>query len=358
MKTTTISSKDKFFFHLSAIHPKLPLLEIISILESSKTPFSLLEEKTNCAIITCDEIVALQAGERAAHCKRVVKLLMKVKVSNKDLQQITHTISEKIDFTEHLIVGQTFRVRVYRTNNNTEEIISIDLEKKLGDIIAKQTKCKANMKKPDRTFTILFCDNELLFGLEIYERGRGYFEERRPDIRPFFKPGTLEPRFARLMVNLAQATPNELFLDPFCGPGGILVEAALIGCQVVGCDLNKKMISGAIKNIHHYSPESDSNLLVSDAKMLPFREAIGSIATDPPYGRSTSTYGKEIIDLLQQFLTQAYYLLKRGGILAIGMYHEIPIRELAEEAGFEFLSLEHIYIHRSLTRNIGVFRKT
>ncbi|MFH1546481.1 MAG: methyltransferase domain-containing protein [Patescibacteria group bacterium] len=37
--------------------------------------------------------------------------------------------------------------------------------------------------------------------------------------------------------------------DPFCGVGGILVEAALLGCRVVGSDLDPRMVEFSQKNL-------------------------------------------------------------------------------------------------------------
>ncbi|NIP32855.1 hypothetical protein GWN26_09370, partial [Candidatus Saccharibacteria bacterium] len=49
--------------------------------------------------------------------------------------------------------------------------------------------------------------------------------------------GMLPPKIAKIMINLAQADRNELLLDPFCGSGTILMEAALMGHNIlIGSD--------------------------------------------------------------------------------------------------------------------------
>lgn len=64
------------------------------------------------------------------------------------------------------------------------------------------------------------------------------------------KNGMLPPKLARIMVNLAQTPDNGLLLDPFCGSGTILMEAALATSakQIIGSDIESKQISYTDKN--------------------------------------------------------------------------------------------------------------
>ncbi len=72
--------------------------------------------------------------------------------------------------------------------------------------------------------------------------------------RPFrdTKTGMLPPKLARLMVNLGcgQRDPGTLtILDPFCGGGTILMEAALIGAgHMIGSDIDSKQAKGSEEN--------------------------------------------------------------------------------------------------------------
>jgi len=44
------------------------------------------------------------------------------------------------------------------------------------------------------------------------------------------------------MVNLSGARRE--VLDPFCGTGGVLIEAGLIGLEVYGFDIQQSMVEG------------------------------------------------------------------------------------------------------------------
>jgi tRNA G10 N-methylase Trm11 len=68
--------------------------------------------------------------------------------------------------------------------------------------------------------------------------------------RPFrdAKTGMLPPKVARMMVNLA--APKQALLDPFCGGGTVIMEAALLhkDLKLVGSDIDARQISGARQN--------------------------------------------------------------------------------------------------------------
>lgn len=53
---------------------------------------------------------------------------------------------------------------------------------------------------------------------------------------------TVNPKIARALVNLSGVKDKELFLDPFCGTGGILIEACMVGARIIGADVQDKMV--------------------------------------------------------------------------------------------------------------------
>ncbi len=65
--------------------------------------------------------------------------------------------------------------------------------------------------------------------------------------------GMLPPKLAQVMVNLAATNTNPhhggVLLDPFCGTGVVLQEAALMGFDVYGTDIEPKMIDYTKQNL-------------------------------------------------------------------------------------------------------------
>ena len=70
----------------------------------------------------------------------------------------------------------------------------------------------------------------------------------------------------RALVNMSGAIPGEWILDPFCGTGGTLIEASLIGCRAAGTDADPEMIAGSRINL----PAAMTG--TADARYLPFPE--------------------------------------------------------------------------------------
>ena len=77
------------------------------------------------------------------------------------------------------------------------------------------------------------------------------FSGRSPTERPFFKPVSLEPRQARLLISLSNVKGRELkaIIDPFCGTGGIAIEGCLQDIEVLASDLDSRMVEGTISNL-------------------------------------------------------------------------------------------------------------
>ncbi|MEA2071104.1 MAG: THUMP domain-containing protein [Asgard group archaeon] len=324
-------------------------------MKSEKYPISNIEKDTQIGILTTTYSGALQAAKRAAYCHRVFRILKRIPL-NSDKKNITRLLVRDITFNNHLLPGATFCVRVHRIQNTRQEYETLALEAEIGAAIKRETTTNSvDLEHPNITFILLFSKEEAFFGIELYKRPRGVFIERNPNERPFYMPGTLEPQFARLLANLARCSPDNFLLDPFCGPGGILIEGAVMGCKVIGNDLNEEMTKGAKQNIQYYAPKVFPELIMGDARTLPLRsKSINAIATDPPYGRVSSSYGNSIPHLLEDFLGNTRDFLADNALVAIAMTKDVPIKSIIESAGYEILHLEDMFIHGSLTRRIGV----
>lgn len=62
--------------------------------------------------------------------------------------------------------------------------------------------------------------------------------------------GMLPPKLARMMVNLGRVEAGQTLLDPFCGSGTVLMEAALAtqAAKLIGSDLEDKQVADSLKN--------------------------------------------------------------------------------------------------------------
>ena len=61
--------------------------------------------------------------------------------------------------------------------------------------------------------------------------------------------GMLPPKLAQTIINLSGAKSDDHLLDPFCGTGVVLQEALLKDIDVIGSDLEPKMVAYSQENI-------------------------------------------------------------------------------------------------------------
>ena len=121
---------------------------------------------------------------------------------------------------------------------------------------------------------------------------------RRATERPFFRPISLDPRLARLAVNLACGPIDEYaVLDPMTGTGGFAMEAITMGRNCIATDMDDEMITGAKQNVEwslQNSPaKSEYQIMKGDACNLEdsipikWHDKISGVVLDPPYGRNS-----------------------------------------------------------------------
>ncbi|RMD59222.1 methyltransferase domain-containing protein [Candidatus Parcubacteria bacterium] len=140
------------------------------------------------------------------------------------------------------------------------------------------------------------------------------------------RSGMLPPKLARIMINLARPQTNQTILDPFCGSGTILTEAAQLGnFQLWGSDLSKKAIANSQENLlwlkNKLNLKFKMRLLTADVARLSQyfgTSSVNRIITEPYLGpqrgkidikKTTATLNR----LYTQALKQFWLLLKPGG---------------------------------------------
>jgi len=189
-------------------------------------------------------------------------------------------------------------------------------------------------------------------GLQRAEVPRDGLSERLPHLRPFFSPVSMLPKLARCAVNLSSIREGQTLLDPFCGTGGILIEAALMGIRVVGSDISQRMVEGCRRNLMHYTGD------VHDIRQMDISDVpsafgtVDAVVTDVPYGRASATGGEDLQSLYARAMRAAAAVLPKGGRAVL-----VVPQPLTKVHGMESLGTYPVYIHRGLTRYIMVLRK-
>lgn len=244
--------------------------------------------------------------------------------------------------------GRTFRVRARGLGI---EVDAHELEGVLGADFGRTG--RVELEHPNLDYRLLVGE-EFILGRVVHRVGRARLEARKVARRPFSLPISLHPKLARALVNLARVPMGGTLLDPFCGTGGILLEAADMGLRAVGTDRVRSMVIGARRSQRQLDLRTD--LATADAGSLPFRSvAIHGVATDPPYGRAASTRGEPLEQLYERAFDAFVEVLPEGGHAAIVLPNEQAIELGATR--LELVETHALRVHRSLIRHFCVFVK-
>jgi tRNA (guanine10-N2)-dimethyltransferase len=166
-----------------------------------------------------------------------------------------------------------------------------------------------DLTSPTHDIVVFVHDDRLIFGERVLDCSP---DLRMRGRRPFARSYEMPPRTARMLVNSSGTSPGARFLDPFCGTGSLVIEAAIVGTIAIGADVDGSAVRGADLNAGHDGVVATFS--VADATRLPLRpESIGSVAADLPYGRSASRRGATGAQLLEATLDALAEPMAPGG---------------------------------------------
>ncbi len=308
-----------FILGLSGEHERLPVSEVKGILEGEGVGYRIF--RYNPLILDAESISPVL--ERAAL----------VKFGAKVIGEIDNLEDFHLDLN-----GKTFSIRFINFSDSNEDRMYI--ERYAGS----KAKGKVNLKNPEIRIGLVKIDK--IYITEILERKDPLFKERINQVRPFKTNLALQPKMARMLVNLARVKKNDLIADPFCGGGSILIEAGLMGIRSIGIDSSEKMVNGCKINLDHYG--IDANIYLGDFSIIKNFQGIDAIVTDPPYGRGSTTNKENVKKLYERMFKIFREVLKKNGYVST-ILPSLEYKKIAEEY-FKIVEINEMKVHRSLTR--------
>lgn len=340
---------ERLFFVLSGEHASLPAAEAEAILEASDVEFSNPTLSYRLLTLNAPSSALKAVSERSLMYDWCGVCLGECVADEREIEVFVKSLPN-----ERLTRGaESFAVRSVRLGGVGKSIRRVPLEGKVGSILKESVpRLRVELETPGLIFACVLYEDKFLLGVSSYSKPSGLIAPRLPRRRPAFHPSTMPPKIARCMVNLARAVPGTKFADPFSGVGGIAIEASVIGCEVVGVDANLRMLRGARRNMSYFGLQAEG-YLNADARHLPLH-GLDAVATDPPYGRGSSTMGTKVAALVKQFLEGAKSSLKKDAYLCISAPVEVQVEDYAEQAGFTIKEKHLVRVHRSLTRQFVV----
>ena len=193
----------------------------------------------------------------------------------------------------------------------------------------------------------LEADGQLLVGVRLSDRTMRHRTYKEAQLE-----ASLRPTVARAMVRLCEPGVDDVFLDPMCGAGTILIERGEYGRygQLLGGDIRPEAVAAARTNIGpRYKP---IDLREWDAASLPLAAgAVDRVVCNLPFGKKIgepwelqTLYGRSAGEMARVLkpggvavlLTSERAALERALAAAEVLYIErlIPVEVLGQEAFF------------------------
>ena len=271
--------KSSFFFELSGETKDMALAEAIKCVEAETDSHEILAKGPGYMVASFDDRFLDPIADRIS---------------------LTHSIGRYLgEYTPDDISGLsdvelpegTFAIRAKRFEGMMKDVDSQKLIRSAGALLSKKN--SVNLKEPDVVVRMQMCDKVHMY-IEQRVADTDLLEKRKVGERPFFSPISLHPKFARALINLTGVKKGGTVLDPFCGTGGIVIEAAEMGMRAIASDFDEEMVIGCQENMDFYGLKLEDSEVLDIGDIGDRFTDIDAVCTDPPYGRSTKTGGEDI----------------------------------------------------------------
>jgi tRNA (guanine6-N2)-methyltransferase len=212
--------------------------------------------------------------------------------------------------------------------------------------------CFSNWRLVDDNSTLEFwlqlVGKEAVLGLRLTDhtmRHRTYKTANRP--------ASLRPTIARAVVQLTRIQDDDIFLDPFCGAGTLLVERALAGRHQMlhGGDIEEEAVAATLENFgKKHKPHNTQHW---DARKIPLPDqSINKVATNPPWGRQIGATS-DIRALYQSAFSEIDRVLQTGGIVSVLTSEWSLLKRIVDKTNLTLI--DHIKEISVLGRRADIF---
>lgn len=325
----------QFFFELSGESKDMPLAEAVRCLEAETDSFEIVKSGPGYMVASFDERYLPGIADRIA---------------------LTHSIGlylgeytpDDISGLEGMVLPKgSFAIRAKRFEGMMKDVDSQGLIRRIGGILSRHN--DVNLREPDTVVRMQMCDSVHLY-IEQHVTDTDLLEKRKVGERPFFSPISLHPKYARALINLTGVRRGGTVLDPFCGTGGIVIEAAEMGMKAMASDFDEEMVIGCQENMDFYDLDLADFDTIDIGDIGERFQDVDAICTDPPYGRSTKTGGEDIDHIYSRAGVAIPTSLRKGARAGVVLPHPVE---------FDSMTLENVYlqkVHGSLSRHYHIFR--
>ncbi|NXI99510.1 THUM2 protein, partial [Psophia crepitans] len=204
----------------------------------------------------------------------------------------------------------TFRVSCRCSGAIAKILSSQEIGRAVGIALMKQFGWRANLRDPDLEIFVHLNDIHSVVGIPLFRLPLAN--------REYIKIAGLRSTVAWAMASLAEISTGVFVLDPMCGLGTILLEAAKEWPEACywGADISDSQLEGADVNIRSAGLTDKIELLKASVKALPWpSESFDVVISDIPFGKKF-TITKDI-QILPDILQEMERVLRVGGTIVL-----------------------------------------
>jgi 23S rRNA G2445 N2-methylase RlmL len=295
---------------------------------------SVLEETV--ALFDADDVGLLTLSYRSQAISRVLRLITVTEVNNHLEESISAMKRALAKADLSFISGKLFRVNCIRSGE--EDYSSQDLAALLGESLVEHGG-RVSLEKPEIIILAYVWHGKAYVGRDITGLDLG-----KREYRVFNHPSSLSGITAYASLRLSGYKPGQALLDPFCGAGTIIIEAALYATRIspnrfrrdrfsglsykdsprraagiLGYDHLLRYVIAAKKNACIAGVEKDMTVSKVEVEWLDTKvdkAAVDTIITHPP-SPSRLVNQKELEKVYKEFLYQSDYVLKKDGRITV-----------------------------------------
>ncbi|XP_004265074.1 THUMP domain-containing protein 2 isoform X4 [Orcinus orca] len=224
---------------------------------------------------------------------------------DKSQEELQNDVAEAVDTQKQNDL--TFRVSCRCSGAIAKTFTAQEVGRVIGIALMKQFGWKADLRNPNLEIFIHLSDIYCVVGIPVF---------RVPlASRAYIKTAGLRSTIAWAMSSLAEIKAGAVVLDPMCGLGTILLEAAKEWPDVyyMGADVSDSQLLGACDNLKAAGLKDKIELLKASVIELPLpSESVDTIISDIPFGKKFKL-GKDIKHIIQEMER----VLRVGGTIVL-----------------------------------------
>ncbi len=267
----------------------------------------------------------------------------------KDLYKLTELISKKGEFRFAIDALMMFQKTKNMTGTPTYRVISrqygryeyrrIDLARSVEKGMKARYKTWRHVDDHARVEVwVNLLGSRLICGLRLTDRTMRHRFNKVKEL-----PASLRPSMAAAMVFLTQPEDDDVFLDPMCGSGTLLMERRLAGAygQMLGGDIEKSRALATKLNVRGMRKKRPFQFSTQqlDAQTMPFATgSINKMVVNLPFGKQIGS-PKEIKRLYPRFFAEVARVLKvNGRVIVLSSKFELVKNTVRRQPGLTLIT--------------------